>query len=195
LDQGLEWLWDRVVAQPWEFTAVVVAVVGLALVIFQLRALKKQMTLEATLCLLAEYRTTMLKDRITFRSEHAHQIKQMLQWNPKLRLVDLPAEMKEVAVRLSHFHDELGLLIQRGLVDEDTLLSYLGDAAIDYFLDLRPLILNEREARAPHSRTYQEYFEDMVVRMAEHPPTGRRKTRRLTSQLIESLMGRRVRRS
>ena len=35
-------------------------------------------------------------------------------------------------VNPSHFQDELGLLVQIGLIDTDTILSFIGDAAIAY---------------------------------------------------------------
>jgi hypothetical protein len=182
---NLQGLWDKIVAQPWEFLTALATIIGVVFIIHQLLALKRQMTLEATLNLLYEYRNELMDDRIKFWTEDVDKIQKMLKDNPKLLYKDLPTDIGKRVRRISAFHDELGLLIQKGLVNQDVLLSWLGDSAINYFLVLRPLILNE-EVRVPY-KAYQEYFEDMVVRIAKRPPSKRRKTKQITPKLLESL--------
>lgn len=143
LDHLIELAWN----QPWDFATSVAAVFGVLFLVVQIRYTKSQLTLEATLNLLHEYRIELLNDRITFLTKIAPELRKMLARNPKLGFRDLPGRMKETTIRISHFHDELGLLVGRGLVDADTILSFIGGSAIHYFRELRPLIENERKAR------------------------------------------------
>lgn len=72
------------------------------------------------------------------------------------------AEVREAARYVSHFYDNVGLLIATGLAPPEPIVAFLGSTANRAWAVLTPYI---RTARV-HAETrpyYQEFFEHLVV--------------------------------
>jgi hypothetical protein len=76
----------------------------------------------------------------------------------------------------SHFFDNLGVLIVSGAVEEQYIISFVGDSIDRAWSVLEPYIMKEREFL---NGDYQEFFEHLVVRVRENPPFHVRRTMNL----------------
>ena len=76
---------------------------------------------------------------------------------------------------VSHFYDNIGLLIDKGIIDQEMVIDFMGLGAKNTWEVLEPFIRLERMKRGdPTGRIgYQEYFEDMISRVIEDPPFRR----------------------
>jgi hypothetical protein len=69
----------------------------------------------------------------------------------------LPDEMRLSVERISHFFDQVGLLISHHLAPTDALITFFGSGAMQYWQRLHPYLAAERALRG--STLYQAYFE------------------------------------
>ena len=141
----------------------VAAVISMATATFAFsssRSARRASSLPVLAGLLAEYRASSFKeDERWVRDELVGRTSDEL--NP---------EEWDRATRVSHFYDNIGLLVATGAADEKPLLAFLGDAAERTFWDLWPLI---EDVRARHGE-YQVYFEDFVALAIACPPADLR---------------------
>jgi hypothetical protein len=72
---------------------------------------------------------------------------------------DLPVEARGHAIRVSHYLDNLGLLVYYGVVRHDLVIAFIGGAIIDVWTSLAPYIYVERSKR---QGVYQEFFEHLA---------------------------------
>jgi hypothetical protein len=93
-------------------------------------------------------------------------------------LTKLPLEIRDDALRLAHFLDNLGFLVAEGLVRPEHVAGFLGTAVLDTWQKLGPHIYAERALRRElhASPDYQRYFEDLAERVREVDPTRVRST-------------------
>ena len=89
-----------------------------------------------------------------------------------LPLSDLPDSVRARVLPASHYLDNLGVLVERRLVEPETIAGFLGDSIIALWEALQPFVQAEREKR---KGDYQEYFEDLAARMAALGPAEARK--------------------
>lgn len=86
----------------------------------------------------------------------------------------LPDNVRPSAYLISHFLDNLGVLVAEGLMKPELAARFLGDTAISLWLKLEPSIQKERELRASRlwsgARDYQRYFEDLAVTLRQLEP-------------------------
>jgi hypothetical protein len=89
-------------------------------------------------------------------------------------LGDLPPDLKQPAIAVCHFLDNLGVLVAEGLMDSEIAARYLGDTAIALWKRLLPYIEAERNRRLasgiPGAADYLRYFEHLVVTLEELNP-------------------------
>lgn len=83
----------------------------------------------------------------------------------------MPEPAKTHAITVSHFFDNLAVLVASG-IGEKLVISFMGESIDNAWLVLEPYIRRERELR---DGEYQEYFEDLVVRIRKNPPHVLRK--------------------
>jgi hypothetical protein len=76
----------------------------------------------------------------------------------------------------SHFFDNLGVLVRSGAVDERFIISFTGDTIESVWTVLEPYIEQERVFK---DGDYQEFFEDLVVRVRKNPPWRVRRAMKL----------------
>jgi hypothetical protein len=82
----------------------------------------------------------------------------------------LPDADREKVLRVLHYLDHLGLLVDQKLADEKSIGGFIGDAIINLWQSLEPYIRAERAKRQrerPDDAQYQLYFEDLAARMSK----------------------------
>jgi hypothetical protein len=72
----------------------------------------------------------------------------------------LPREARNHVVNVCHYLDDLGFLVQRGMVDLDAVVGLMGHSVLVSWGALRPYIYKERELR---SSTSAQYYEHLVA--------------------------------
>src|SRR5688500_6967299 len=74
--------------------------------------------------------------------------------------------------RISHYYENLGVLVANGAVDVKVVAGCMGDAIVNACKVLGPFIYGERELRRTSGRPpiYQHYFEDLAVRVMDAKP-------------------------
>ena len=92
----------------------------------------------------------------------------------QLGIAELPEEIRERVVRVSHYLDHLGVLVERDLVDAKLVAGFMGGSIIWLWKVLGPYIEVERERRGEE---YQMYFEDLAVRMQGIEPAKVRRAK------------------
>jgi hypothetical protein len=131
----------------------------------QLSSAKNSQSITVMLSMLGEYREEAMVQarRSVFRhlgSETAAP--------PTTGFSDIPKEARTAAVTISHFFDNVGLLVAHGLVPADPLISFFGAGAIQLWQTLEPYIECERRTRG--SDYYQAYFESFAELAAKRDP-------------------------
>ena len=122
----------------------------------QLGASRNSDSTAVLLELLKEYRSPeMLADRTRVLSQLDPS-----QLDPSVGFRGLPDEMRVSVHRVSHFFDQVGLLISHGLAPADALITFFGGGATQIWHKLHPYLDSERKMRA--SPQYQLYFEIFV---------------------------------
>jgi len=140
----------------------------------QVDAARVANALPVVLDLLGEFEQT--------RAERYFVGNELARYPPELGVWELPDEAREKVLRVLHYLDHLGLLVDRGLADVEAIAGFAGGAIVALWTALAPYIEVEREKRQrdrdPVDAGYQEYFEDLAARMAElDPPEIRRHLR------------------
>ena len=69
---------------------------------------------------------------------------------------DLPEDIMQSAIKISHFFDYAGALVMHKLVKKEPIIGWIGGSVTEYWMLLSPFILREREN---HFKYYQAYFE------------------------------------
>ena len=105
----------------------------------------------------------------------------------ELGIWGLPDEAREKVLRILHYMDHLGLLVDRKLADDKAIAGFIGGAVISLWKALAPYVEAEREKRRQDrdqvDADYQEYFEDLAARMVKLDPREiRSHLQRFTSQ-------------
>ena len=67
--------------------------------------------------------------------------------DPEGGMRGLPDEVARAALRVSHYLDNLGVLVANGLLEPELAAGFLGDSALRLWRDLYPFITRERELR------------------------------------------------
>lgn len=126
------------------------ALVTLGLVIaafLQIRAGRKAMALQASLELFHEWRSNSFVQHRHVASDELRLTREQLIKDPNIRFGTLPINMKESITTVSHFFDETGLLVRRGLLDKKVVLNYVAGSIKNYWELFEPFIKREREYR------------------------------------------------
>ncbi|NUO01380.1 MAG: hypothetical protein HUU01_12280 [Saprospiraceae bacterium] len=92
---------------------------------------------------------------------------------PKLNSVenpisDLPKDVKKSALTVSHYFDNIGVLVANKAVDKKLVISFLGGTAENAWEILAPYIKAERKKRP--NGMYQEFFENLIYEIKKSPP-------------------------
>jgi hypothetical protein len=98
--------------------------------------------------------------------------------------------LRNDAFRVSHFLDNLGLLVTEGALEANIAAAFLGTTAIALWVALEPHINAERELRRREGyldSEYQRYFEDLAVTIRDIDPVkARRHLKRWSGEVTTS---------
>jgi hypothetical protein len=84
------------------------------------------------------------------------------------RIEDLPAWVAQAVISVSHYFDNLGVLVDHDLLEAELAAGFLGDTVTEMWGLLSPIIRSERQLGSfPH---YQRYFESLARHMKEIGP-------------------------
>src|SRR5262245_27543784 len=75
--------------------------------------------------------------------------------DPKVGISGLPNDARERVVRVQHYLDQLGLLVDQQLVDAGAVAGFMGESVLRSWQALSPYITAERDIRG---EDYAEYF-------------------------------------
>ncbi len=81
----------------------------------------------------------------------------------------LPDDVAQASLKVSHFLDNLGVLVANDLLDPKLAAGFLGDSTLRQWLLLQPFVERERELRSPNA--YLQYFEHLAATMRDVEPT------------------------
>ena len=116
-----------------------------------------------------EYRSYEPSRRYVLRDLKKH--------DSELGVSELPGEARGHVVAVCHYLDQLGLLVERHMVDPEAVAGLMGDSILFCWQALEPYLRQERAARG---RDYAAYFEALVESVwAIGPSAARRRLRRL----------------
>ena len=91
------------------------------------------------------------------------------EFNPDMGYSKLPTKTQKSVKIVSHFFDHLGTLVAHSIIDDEPIIGYMGESIDNIWKILEPYIKAERVARP--TKEYQEYFEDLVIRIRKNPPS------------------------
>ena len=108
---------------------------------------KQQTALQSSIELFQEWRSHNFQQYRRTASEELVAVRAELLTDPKVRFNTLPSNLRDSVTMVSHFYDELGLLVRSGLLDKQLVLKWLA-GSITYFWELfEPFIKRESEYR------------------------------------------------
>ena len=142
--------------------ALVVSAVTVIAVARQVTEAKKSNTLPTAIDLFREYRSIEMERARRLLAD------QMPRLDTTRGMQGLPEDVAVAAAQVSHYLDNLGLLVARGLVDPELATGFLGENILRTWQDLSPFILRERELRSQSN--YQPYFEHLVATVQQIAP-------------------------
>lgn len=85
---------------------------------------------------------------------------------------------------ISHFYDNLGLLVANGIIDQKLVLSFMGGSILSTWTVLEPFIRRERELR---QGDYQEFFEHLAALAKKTSPDTIRRNMNLERVTLDPL--------
>ncbi len=81
---------------------------------------------------------------------------------------DLPDDVAQAALKISHYLDNLGVLVAHNLLRPELAAGFLGDSTLRLWRQLEPFIVRERVLRTPNA--YLQYFEHLATTLHEVQP-------------------------
>lgn len=92
--------------------------------------------------------------------------------DPDRGIRGLPDDIHRAATRVTHYLDNLGVLLVADIVNLELVAGFLGDSLIELWTELLPYIRRERELRK--SGAYAQYYEHLAVTVAQINPNRAR---------------------
>jgi hypothetical protein len=151
-----------VTALALALAALAVAAVAAVISARQLREARRANAFPATVDLFREYRSREMvaARRLLFERLPAHEAEGGIQ--------GLPDDVAQAALMVSHYLDNLGVLVAHHLLDPRLAAGFLGDSTLRLWSQLAPFIVFERSRRSPNA--YLQYFEHLAVTLHEVQP-------------------------
>jgi hypothetical protein len=145
--------------------SVLISIAALIIALYALREARKSNTLPGALEFLGQYRG-LATDR--------RRVIDKLKPNAG-EVSDLDPEIRDEVIRVSHYLDQLGFLVEHNLVDAKLVAGFMGDSIVLLWQVLSPFIKTERERRG--GGDYQWYFQKLAERMEAMEPARVRRER------------------
>ena len=135
--------------------ALVVAIFSAAISVWQLREARKANAFPAAIDLFREFRdAAFVADRRLLLSELSN-------CDPEQGMSGLPDGINQAAFRVSHYLDNVGVLVAHKLIEPEIAVSFLGASALNLWQELAPFIRRERALRS--YADYQMHFEHLAA--------------------------------
>ncbi|NOS93158.1 MAG: hypothetical protein HOP30_14650 [Cyclobacteriaceae bacterium] len=149
----------------------------------QIDILKKTNNLTAGIELMKEYRSQDFKRKVKTIFEQI-ELKNGITEEEDFYCFD--EDTAFTMLQISHFFDNVGLLIYKKAIDKDLVISYMGENAEKVWRKLYPLIKNVRKKK----EGYQSYFEHLVFETRELNPIEyvRKNLKHLDEDYLEEII-------
>jgi hypothetical protein len=135
--------------------ALVVAIASAVISARQLREARKANAFPAAIDLFREFRDPgFVADRRLLLTE-------LEDCDPELGMQGLPDRVRPAAFRVSHYLDNVGVLVAHRLIDPEIAGSFLGASALQLWEELKEFIRRERVLRSYPD--YQMHFEHLAA--------------------------------
>ncbi len=149
--------------------ALLVAAAAALISAWQLREAKKANAFPATVDLFREYRSREMVAARRLLSQRLPDAASPIR--------DLPDDVAQAALRVSHYLDNLGVLVAHDLLEPELAAGFLGDSTMNLWKRLMPFVVLERALRSPNA--FLQYFEHLAATFREvQPPRVRAELRR-----------------
>lgn len=157
--------------------ALAVSAVTVIAVVRQVSEAKKSNTLPTAIDLFREYRSVEMEQARRLLAD------QLPRLDATSGMQGLPEDVALAAAQVSHYLDNLGLVVARGLVDPGLAAGFLCENILRTWQDLSPFIFRERELRSQPN--YQPYFEHLVATVQHMAPIQAHQNLRRFGQHVE----------
>ena len=92
----------------------------------------------------------------------------------------MPDELAQPVLRIAHYLDNVGVMIDKKLIKPELVAGFLGDSALRQWHQLERFIRKERLIRTPPA--YMNYFEHLAATLQiVRPEDVRKKLRKMPS--------------
>jgi len=135
--------------------ALVVAVISAVISARELREARKANALPAAIDLFREFRDP------AFVTDRRLLLRELKNCDPEGGMSGLPDGVNQAAFRVSHYLDNVGVLVAHKLIDPEIAVSFLGGSALSIWEALKEFIRRERVLRSFDD--YQMHFEHLVA--------------------------------
>lgn len=135
--------------------ALVVAIVSAAISARELREARKANAFPAAIDLFREFRDP------AFVADRRLLLQELENCDPELGMSGLPDGINQAAFRVSHYLDNVGVLVAHKLIAPEIAVSFLGASALNLWRALEPFIRRERVLRSYDD--YQMHFEHLAA--------------------------------
>jgi hypothetical protein len=145
--------------------AIIVAAVSAVYAGQTVRETRKANAVPALLDFLREYRR--------YESERRYVLRELSdECDPRLGVTGLPDSARKQVLAVCHYLDQLGLLVDQGLVNPEAVTGFMGESVLRNWRARAPYIDTERKLR---NEDYAKYFESLVARVLAIGPRVARK--------------------
>jgi hypothetical protein len=135
--------------------ALVVAVISAIISARELREARKANAFPAAIDLFREFRDP------DFVADRRLLLRELENCDPETGMSGLPDGINQAAFRVSHYLDNVGVLVAHKLIDPEIAVSFLGASALSLWQALSDFIRRERELRS--YADYQMHFEHLAA--------------------------------
>lgn len=146
--------------------AFLVSVVAAWASIRQLHEARTSNAFPATVDLFREYRSVEMVAARRLLSQRLPDL------NPDKGISELPDDVAQAALTVSHYLDNLGVQVAQDLVAPELVGGFLGDSTLRLWRLLQPFIVSERRRR--HPQAYLQYFEHLAETLRTVDPVRMR---------------------
>lgn len=131
---------------------------------WQLREARRANAFPAVVDLFREYRSMEMVAARRLLSQRAKE------FDESLGIAGMPDDVAQAALRVTHYLDNLGVLIAKELIGIELVAGFLGDSTLRQWQLLKGFIRSERRRRQPQA--YMQYFEHLTARLVEVDPAS-----------------------
>lgn len=135
--------------------ALAAAIVSAAISARQLREARKANAFPAAIDLFREFRDP------AFVADRNLLVRELRNCDPDAGMRGLPDGVRQAAFRVSHYLDNVGVLVAHKLIDPEIAVSFLGASALNLWQELKEFIRRERVLRS--YADYQMHFEHLAA--------------------------------